>query len=240
MNSIQQANEIAKSICGAGYRYLYGAKGQPYTKDLVTRLAAANPGVFTASLKALAMQDADKGYTAIDCSGFVCTVLGVKAAGSAQIRSAAVARLPVTKENAREGMAIWKNGHIAYIGEGLKIYEAAGTASDMKVSSFEKRAGAFKELLIIKGSALAMAAGATQPVKGRNPYRQPDEVLKIESTGESVKWLQWELREAGYKIAIDGDFGPKTLKAVIAFQQSCKIEDDGTIGPITRSYLIAA
>jgi peptidoglycan hydrolase-like protein with peptidoglycan-binding domain len=135
-------------------------------------------------------------------------------------------------------MAIWKPGHIAYIGEGLKIYEAANTASDMKVTEFGRRAGVFQELLIVSGSALAEDAGNTA-AREENPYTQPTTTLCKGSTGEEVKWLQQELNEAGYGLEVDGEFGSKTLEAVKAFQQSCKIKVDGMVGPITRQCLIA-
>lgn len=154
-NTIEQSNELAKSMCTSGYRYLYGGKGQDYTTALVNKFAALYPKVYTAYIKAEALKNADKGYKAIDCSGFVCKVLGISNMGSAQLRDAAERHLSVSRENAKPGMAIWHPGHIAYIGEDLKIYEAASTKAGMRISSFESRANAFKELLVVKGSALA-------------------------------------------------------------------------------------
>lgn len=133
-------------------KYLYGAKGQKYTKTLVTKLAKAYPDIYTDKIKKLALEDADKGYTAIDCSGFVCSVLGIKQMGSSQLKNVAVKTLPVLKSNAKEGMILWKMGHVAYVGEGLKVYEASGTATDMKVSEFDKRAKDFTCLLVIKNT----------------------------------------------------------------------------------------
>ena len=154
-NSIKKSNELAKSMCASGtkYRYLYGGKGQEYTTALVKRLAAQYPSYY-GNLQ-LALADADKGYYAIDCSGFVCKVLGISNASSSMMKSDAVAVLSVSKENAKPGMALWKQGHIAYVGEDLKIYEAAGTAEDLKVSTWSKRSGGFTKLLIVKNSALA-------------------------------------------------------------------------------------
>ena len=238
-NSITTSNNMAKSMCTSGYRYLYGGKGQAYTTSLVNQLAAAYPGVFTASTKAEALKDADKGYKAIDCSGFVCEVLGISHMGSAQLRSTAEKRLPVSRANAKPGMAIWRSGHIAYIGEDLKIYEAASTKTDMRISTFENRAGAFTELLVVKGSALA--AGEIQE-KAVNPYPVPTRTIKYVGvpvmTGDDVRWVQWELREAGYDIELDGKFGPASDKALKAFQASCKIAVDGKCGPDTRKNLI--
>lgn len=240
-NTIERSNQLANTMCSNGYRYLYGAKGQDYTTALVSRLAAAYPGFFSTSVKTEALKDADKGYKAIDCSGFVCTVLGIPHIGSAQLRSTAVKRLPVTKTNAMPGMAIWKSGHVAYIGDDLKIYEAAGTKTDMKISAFESRSGAFTELLIVKGSALADTHSTS--AKPKNPYPVPARTIKYIKglpvmTGNDVRWVQWELREAGYDIEIDGKFGPASDCALRSFQMSCKLTVDGMCGPDTRSHLV--
>jgi hypothetical protein len=246
MNTIEKSNQLAKQMCAGNYRYLYGAKGQAYTKQLVNKLATSYPDVYTENVKAEALKDADKGYIAIDCSGFVCDVLGVSASGSANMKKGAIALYSVSKANAKEGMAIWKNGHIAYIGEGLKIYEAASTKSDMRVSEFDSRANAFTALIIVKGSALA-STGCAQATaaKAGNPYTEPTGTVKYieedeNTVKESVKWLQWELNEAGYNLKVDGKYGPKTLAALKAYQASCKIEVDGKCGPDTRAHLKAA
>ena len=182
-NAIKKSIEIAKSMCSAGYRYLYGAKGQEYTSALVYQLRAMYPAYIN---EKIALEDADKGYKAIDCSGFVCRVLGIPNASSSMMKSDAVAVLPVTKANAKPGMAIWKQGHIAFIGDDLKIYEAAGTVVDMKVSTFAKHSGDFEKLLIVRGSALAdeylAEAPKAAPVKYFKAYTGTstgiDEILK--------------------------------------------------------------
>jgi hypothetical protein len=245
MNTIETSNRLAKQMCAGRYRYLYGAKGQAYTRKLVNQLAAQYPDYYPASVKAEALKDADKGYTAIDCTGFVCTVLGVSAAGSANLKKGAVASYPVSRENAKPGMAIWKNGHIAYVGENLKIYEAANTKLDMEVSDFGSRAKDFSALLVVKGSALASKVAPAMNPKTGNPYAKPTGTVKyiasdVNKPKESVKWLQWELNEAGYNLVVDGKFGPKTLAALKAYQASCKIAVDGKCGPDTKAHLSAS
>ncbi len=61
--------------------------------------------------------------------------------------------------------------------------------------------------------------------KAKNPYRDSGKLLKynrltVRIAREDVRWLQWELREAGYQLQIDGKFGPKTDLALRAFQAS--------------------
>ena len=159
-NTVTQSTEKAKALM-SGHKYLYGGKGQKYTSALVNKLAKAYPSTYTASLKAEALKDADKGYIAGDCSWFVCTVLGITQMGSSQIKGKAVKLLPINKANAKEGMAIWKNGHIAYIGDGLKIYEARSTTKDFTVSSWDNRANDFTYMFVVKGTGLDVSNTAT-------------------------------------------------------------------------------
>lgn len=80
--------------------------------------------------------------------------------------------------------------------------------------------------------------------KGKNPHKEPTVTVyydkanqKVVCTGDGAKWVQWELVEAGFDIAIDGRFGPASDRALIEFQQSCKIKVDGRCGPDTRKHL---
>lgn len=75
--------------------------------------------------------------------------------------------------------------------------------------------------------------------KGENPYlcpwawiMQPEEAAKHPAVkkithGEGVRWLQWELCEAGYPISVDGIFGSETKIALQKFQISCELCPDG-------------
>lgn len=60
--------------------------------------------------------------------------------------------------------------------------------------------------------------------------------LRFGSQGEHVESLQVRLKAIGhYSGSYDGDFGPKTLRAVMAFQEAefGDSADDGVVGPIT-------
>ncbi|MHB8872709.1 MAG: peptidoglycan-binding protein [Myxococcaceae bacterium] len=62
--------------------------------------------------------------------------------------------------------------------------------------------------------------------------------LRMGSKGASVSQLQQKLKNAGFNPGpVDGDFGPKTLAAVKAFQRSKGIGVDGIVGPITWGKL---
>ncbi|WP_426350232.1 peptidoglycan-binding domain-containing protein [Alloiococcus sp. CFN-8] len=57
------------------------------------------------------------------------------------------------------------------------------------------------------------------------------------SRGSQVKNLQTILNGKGYKLSVDGMFGPKTLAAVKAFQKGNGLSADGIVGPKTRAVL---
>lgn len=77
-----------------------------------------------------------------------------------------------------------------------------------------------------------------KPVSQVKPISKNNSSIKKGSTGSSVKDVQNMLSKLGYNIGkIDGIFGPKTEKAVRAFQQSNKLAVDGIVGPKTMSAL---
>lgn len=88
--------------------------------------------------------------------------------------------------------------------------------------------------------------------KTKCPYTEPTAILKYNSKGEGVKWLQWHLIKAGYlkkenskgETSITGLFGDKTKEAVIKLQQkypNCGTngKPDGLVGANTRAKLKA-
>ena len=76
----------------------------------------------------------------------------------------------------------------------------------------------------------------------QNPYKDSGRLLKynpltVGIPRDDVRWLQWELREAGYQLQVDGRFGPKTDLALRAFQAAHGLKADGKCGPATRAAL---
>lgn len=65
-------------------------------------------------------------------------------------------------------------------------------------------------------------------------------VLKLGSTGPSVRALQTKLRALGYMRTIDGDFGKGTENAVKAFQTRNRLRADGVAGPATLNKINSA
>ena len=58
--------------------------------------------------------------------------------------------------------------------------------------------------------------------------------------GGTVRALQTGLKELGYTVTTDGDFGPQTERALQSFQRSNRLSPDGVAGPQTASALLRA
>ena len=63
-------------------------------------------------------------------------------------------------------------------------------------------------------------------------------LIKRGSKCEAVKKLQQILNTKGYKLSVDGDFGPATEAAVKAYQKANGLEVDGEVGPMTWAALL--
>jgi len=166
--NVNEGTRVAKEIVKT-HRYLYGGKGQLYTTALVERLAKAYPKTFTASIKKEALKDADKGYLAGDCSFLVCSAMGLSMMSSAVLKTQAVMKLRIQKSLAREGMCLWREGHVAYVGDDLKIYEMRSTAKDGTVSTWDKRAKDFEYMFVVRNSPLYFENQQTNPLGNYYP-----------------------------------------------------------------------
>jgi putative chitinase len=65
-------------------------------------------------------------------------------------------------------------------------------------------------------------------------------ILRRESLGEAVGKLQGMLRDLGFELTIDQDFGPATELAVMQFQKAHDLEVDGIVGTQTWDALEVA
>ena len=81
--------------------------------------------------------------------------------------------------------------------------------------------------------ALALVAEEKPPVVV--PETLP--VLKKGSKGEDVKTMQKKLNAFGYKLTVDGDFGPCTETALKDFQKKNGLTADGVCGKMTWAAL---
>lgn len=69
------------------------------------------------------------------------------------------------------------------------------------------------------------------------PYLEPVINVKRGTTGVNAKWVQWMLNKHGYKLDVDGNFGTKSVAALIEFQSRNGLDPDGVCGPATRTKL---
>lgn len=61
----------------------------------------------------------------------------------------------------------------------------------------------------------------------------PEQLIKYGSSGDKINKLQAFLNwyHVGWKLAVDGDFGPKTMRALLVYQNTEGLEVDGVYGP---------
>lgn len=102
------------------------------------------------------------------------------------------------------------------------------------------------------GRWAAFARGYNGPAYAKNKYdtklaeaaaryggvvSSRDGMLRLGAKGRRVRELQALLSRAGHPVRVDGDFGPSTRDALMAFQSSRAITVDGVYGPQTERAL---
>lgn len=81
----------------------------------------------------------------------------------------------------------------------------------------------------------------TGDASGLEVLKSAVSVLQLGSKGDLVRDLQTVLTRLGYFTgALDGDFGPRTRAAVLAFQADNHLEADGKVGALTREAIAVA
>jgi len=63
------------------------------------------------------------------------------------------------------------------------------------------------------------------------------QLLRLENNGPVVEALQERLKELGYSVQVDGDFGPATAEAVRQFQRDHRLADDAVVGSGTATQI---
>lgn len=222
-----------------GTPYVYGAKGAngKLTETKLNFLAKSYPSVFTKNYIAKARKFIGK--VCCDCSGLVSWYTK-KEIGSAQLYQTASTRNRIDKSDLSKipvGAVLWKEGHVGvYVGNGYLVEEMGIDFGCVKTKVKDRTFTHYLTFSYItyntkKTTELTIS-------KKKNSYKKPTKTVKFGDTGESVKWVQYELIEAGYNILIDGLFGTKTFNAVKKFQKSCKIKVDGVVGTNTINKLV--
>ena len=74
-------------------------------------------------------------------------------------------------------------------------------------------------------------------LSAKTAYREPTASIRLNSTGDGVRWLQHMLNQHGYVLAEDGIAGNMTIGALLDFQKKNNLVVDGICGPLTRAAL---
>lgn len=237
-----------------GTPYFYGSKMNVLTEAFMRQMNGAYPSTVTSAYIRKARAKGMVGKVCCDCSGLIGAYRG-KQIGSSQLYSSATKRIPVADwRTFPVGTVLWKNGHVGvYIGDGMVVEEKGIDYGCIK-SRIESTAWKYGLLFSDMNYDVKVVKSES---KGANPYTEPTMLItsnkigianKLKSfavSGESVKWVQWELIEAGFKEeiykagGIDGICGDVTANCIKEFQRSCKITADGIVGKDTRAYLKA-
>lgn len=129
---------------------------------------------------------------------------------------------------------------------------AYNKANGQTLAGLVRRRAAEKELFDTKVSDKKKTTSAKKQTttKKKCPYNEPSTVVRYGHTGNSVRWVQWHLIEAGFMSAknyagksnIDGDFRELTLAGVRVLQKKypeCGTngKPDGEVGKKTRAKL---
>jgi cell wall-associated NlpC family hydrolase len=213
-----------------GTPYVYGAKGSygPLSQAHLNSLILAYPDVFTNMYVTKARRLVGKVCT--DCSGLISWYTK-RVLGSYQMYKTASVREPIsTVDKAPIGAVLWRSGHVGVKVDNNYCIEAKGI--DYGTVQTKITNAKFTHWLLFDNIEYNMPVSSGKP---QNPYAEPTETITKGSSGEGVKWVQWELNDAGVEVKIDGDCGPITYQAIKTFQQSCKLVVDGKVGLVTRA-----
>ena len=237
-----------------GLPYFYGAKISHgiLTEGFIQKLHEKLPNLVTDNYMELARQKEQVGKVNTDCSGLIGAYLSVELS-SAQMYAVAEQRIMIQNLKTYEwlpiGTVLWKPGHVGvYLGKRDGTYrcvEAKGinygticsnvSDNDWKCGLLFPWVNYDVESYIIDNTTEKFSITP----KGENPYlrpyawiMQPEEAAQYPAAkkitcGEGVRWLQWELCEAGYPVSVDGIFGSETKTALQKFQISCELRPDG-------------
>ena len=228
----------------AGWGYVYASQGQLYTPVLAEQWGRANRAGkgYDYFVKRCARWF---GHTVVDCSGLIIEAYRSRIPGygdktantifSKAVETGAIGTIPEIP-----GLCVWHQGHIGvYIGNG-KVVEAAGTETGVILSHL-KAPGSIRRwtnwgMMADVDYTNAAPISVEEPpacwlgryLRLAHPYMRGDDILQVQDA----------LQIAGISPgSIDGIYGPRTQKAVMAFQAAKGLAVDGIVGPDTTRAL---
>lgn len=225
------------AISKLGTPYFFGSKMNVLTEAFMQQMHNAYPGTVTGAYMKKARTKGMVGKKCCDCSGLI-GAYREKQIGSSQLYSTAKKRLPIANvSDFAVGTVLWKSGHVGvYIGNGYCVEEKGINYGCVKT---KVSATKWKYGLTFSDMTYSYDTKVAGTSKKANPYAEPTSLVKNGTRGESAKWVQFELNEAGANLTVDGIFGAKSVAELKAFQASCKITVDGICGATSRKHLKA-
>lgn len=137
----------------------------------------------------------------------------------------------VYKSGSKKGRAY----HIGYVvDDDLNVIEARGRAYGVQKRALNASAGYWNAFG--RPSVFAEYIDTDEEIAEHMSFNR---ILKKGMKGDDVRELQKLLNKAGDDIAVDGDFGSKTLAAVKTFQSRHGLDVDGIVGKETIVALMA-
>lgn len=224
-----------------GTPYFYGSKMKKLTEEFMKQMHRQYPKVVTDNYMKKARTKKMVGKICCDCSGLIGAYRGLQL-GSSQLYAKAKKRMPIKNlKDFAVGTVLWHTGHVAvFIGYEKDVpYCIEERGIDYGCVKSKVNGRGFTYGLTFADMEYTYSNKVDGTSKGTNPYKKPSGSLTKGAKGEAVKWLQWELVEAGYKLDVDGKFGSKTETAVKAYQASAKLDVKwpGTVGSKTIASL---
>lgn len=203
--------------------YVYGAKYQQITENLLQTLKQQNPKTYTDSYLNKCRKKIGK--IGIDCSGLVCKAAGLSHIGSYQMNER------WTKlDKPRVGAAAWKQGHIALVysvlesGKKVGVIEAKGVDYDCQYNIYD--VGHFKSYLSIpsvvydeKEEEVSDKKNWIQDDKGRWQYKD-DQANYYKDCIVKLKWDN-DQREDYFCFDKDGYMISSTVVLVKVDKNGC-------------------
>jgi peptidoglycan hydrolase-like protein with peptidoglycan-binding domain len=127
-----------------------------------------------------------------------------------------------------------------------------GSKTHAAVLAFQRASGCFPDGIVgnqtetaleasLAGGAGAATRSPTTPAGGSTARAAPPPPLELGARGETVRQLQTALVQVGFSPGTpDGQFGPRTRDAVLAFQRAWGLDPAGRYGPQTAAALTRA
>lgn len=246
MTNLKAKDLVSYAVSKVNTPYFYGCRMEILTNTKAIQLSHEYPSVVTPNYLAKAIAQGQINVINTDCSGLIYGFTK-KDLSSSALYQKAYTRLPVDTYNKwADGVITWRNGHVGVFyhnrnGDPI-VVEAKGINYGTVFSKFIPSKWTKGLTFSWMDYDIETNVASTATWREGNPYNPPTAILRLGSKGEGVKWLQWELIEAGEDLSscggIDGVFGKGTLKAVESFQQNSLLLVDGEVGPKTRDKLL--